>query len=139
MKRILLTTTFTALLLVACGGNDADPAGVIDNYVAAYNAGDIDGVMAVFSDQSVVTGHPMQARIEGLAAIRINQADDMRFAASQNAYVISDVKVAYDTVTWDHVWTSSEGQQFCQQGHEALIEEGKILTWAWPDGGFDCP
>lgn len=128
-----------AVMLVACGGNETDPASVIEGYIAAYNSGDIDGVMAVFTDQSVVTGHPTQPRIEGLNAIRSNQLDDIRFAAEQNAYTISNVEVSGDTVSWDHVWTSGDGQQFCKNGHLAQIEGDKILTWTWPGGGFGCP
>ena len=139
MKRLLIVTISAALSLVACGGNGADPGGVIDDYIAAYNAGDIDGVTALFSEESVVTGHPMRGRMEGLAAIRATQVDDMSVAATQNAYTISNVEVTGDTVTWDSVWISIDGEQFCKQGHAAVIKEGKIITWVWPGGGFDCP
>jgi hypothetical protein len=50
-------------------GDDADPAGVIEDITAAYNAGDIDAVMALFSEESVVTGHLFEARSEGLTSM----------------------------------------------------------------------
>ncbi len=94
--------------------------------------------MALFSEESAVIGHPRRARSEGLAAIRAVQIDDINSAASENAYVISNVAVAGGTVTWDHIWTSDDGHQFCQHGHNAVIANNTILTWTWPDGGFDC-
>lgn len=139
MKRLLAVIVCAAVMLVACGDGEADPAAVIEGYIAAYNAGDIDGVMAVFTEESVVTGHPMETRMEGLAAIRAIQLEDLNSAAPENAYTISNVEVTGNAVVWDHIWTSSDGRQFCKQGNEAHIEGDKILTWAWPAGGFDCP
>ena len=116
-----------------------DPASVIQAYTAAYNAGDIEAVMTFFSEDSVVTGHPFAAESAGLTAIRLVQVADISAAAAENAYTISNMEVTGDTVTWDHVWTNGFGTQFCVQGHRAVIQDGKILTWAWPGGGFDCP
>lgn len=138
-KRLLIGLVWAVLALGACGGDDADPAAVIEDYISAYNSGDIDAVMTLFSEESVVTGHPSEARSEGLDAIRSVQEGDIAAAATSNAYTISNVDVSGDTVTWDHVWTNSTGNQFCQQGHDAVIKDGKILTWDWPGGGFSCP
>jgi uncharacterized protein (TIGR02246 family) len=127
------------LILAACGGDDVDPAAVIEDYTAAYNAGDIDAVMALFSEESVVTGHPFALESEGLTAIRAVQVEDIAAAATENAYTISNVRVIGNTVTWDHVWISAEGGRFCQQGHSAVVEDGKITSWTWPGGSFGCP
>ena len=139
MRRSFMALAVAALILGACGGEDADPAEVVEDYIAAYNAGDIDGVMALFSEESVVTGHPFEARSEGLTAIRAVQVEGRNSAAADEPYTISNIEVTGDTVTWDHVWRSDDGGQFCKQGHTAVISDGKILTWAWPGGGFDCP
>ena len=139
MKRLLTVIVCAAVMLVACGNSKTDPATVIEDYIAAYSAGDIDEVMVAFTEESVVTGHPMQARMEGLEAIRTIQVQDLSSAAPLDAYTISNVEVTGDTVVWDHVWTSSDGRQFCQQGNRARIEDDRILTWTWPGGGFDCP
>ena len=116
-----------------------DPASVIQAYTAAYNAGDIDAVMALFSEESVVTGHPFAAESAGLTAIRVVQVADIAAAAAENAYTISNVEVTGDTVTWDHVWTRNNTQQFCVQGHRAVIQDGKILSWVWPGPGCARP
>lgn len=141
MKRSFMALSLVALILAACGGSNADPAATIEAYVTAYNAGDIDGVMALFSEESVVTGHPTEARSEstGLAQIRALHVQDIAAAATENSYTISNVEVTGDTVTWDHIWTRNDGDKFCKFGQSAVVQDGTILSWTWPSGGFDCP
>lgn len=115
-----------------------DAATTIDAYIDAYNTGDIDAVMALFSEDSVMNAHPMDDEAIGLAAIRAVQVQDLAAAAAENAYTISNLQVAGSTVTWDHVWTARDGRQSCQYGHIATVEDGKILSWTWPGGGFSC-
>ncbi len=139
MRRSLMAVMLMALIVGACGGDDADPASTIEAYVVEYNAGDLDGVMALFSEESVVTGHPFDASSTGLTEIRAVQAQDIAAAASENAYTISNVVVSGNTVTWDHLWVNDGGEEYCQIGQSAVVEDGIILTWTWPDGDFDCP
>lgn len=129
----------SALLGVVDEYNETYPGATVASYVAAYNAADIDRVMALFTEESVVTGHPFDASSTGLIEIRAVQVQDIAAAASENAYTISNVEVTDDKVTWDHVWTNSEGNEFCQFGQSAVVEEGIILSWTWPVGDFDCP
>lgn len=117
----------------------AGPTATVESYIEAYNAGDIDLVMTHFTEDSVITGHPFDASSTGLTEIQAVQVQDIAAAASENAYTISNVEVTGDTVTWDHVWTNSEGNDFCQFGQSAVVEEGIILSWTWPSGGGDCP
>ncbi len=107
-------------------------------FVDAYNSGDIDAVMAFFTDESVMTGHPFTAEAAGPIAIRAVQSEDLASAATGAAYTISNVEVSVTTVTWDHVWNNNVGQQWCGVGHNAVIEDGKILSWTWPEP-FLCP
>ena len=139
MKQLRFGLVMAALVLGACASADADPAEVIEEYRVAYNAGDVDAVMALFSEESVVTGHPFEAQLTGLAAIRAVQLEDLAAAATENALTISNVEVTDNTVKWDHVWIRQDGNRFCKQGHAAVVEDGKITSWAWPGGGFDCP
>lgn len=122
-------------------GTDAaadDPASTIRAYIDAYNAGDIDAVMALFSDDSVIVGHPFASEQSGLAAIRNIQSMDISAAATENAYTISNVQVTGNTVTWDHIWFNRDGDRFCLDGHSAIVEDGTILSWTWPSGSFEC-
>ena len=132
-----------AVLIAACGDDDghatgSDPAGVIEDYVTAYNDGDIDAVMALFTDGSVITGHPWVASQSGLDEIRRILEEDRAAAADADAYSISNVEVSDDTVTWDHVWTRSDGVERCVDGHTAVVAGGKIVSWAWPETDFNC-
>lgn len=132
------------ILLAGCGDDDSvdsadsDPAGVIEDYRIAYNNGDIDAVMALFSEESVVTGHPFSSESTGLLAIRNLHLQDIAAAAEEDAYEISNTEVSGDTVTWDHVWTNSAGDEYCISGQSAVIEDGKIVSWTWPDAEADC-
>ena len=139
MRRSLMAVILMALVLGACGGDDADPASTIEAFVVEYNAGNIAAVMALFSEESVITGHPFDASSTGLAEILALHVEDMSAAASENAYTISNVEVSDSTVTWDHLWVNNGGEEYCQVGQSAVVEDGIILTWTWPDGDFACP
>jgi hypothetical protein len=144
MKFRLLIAMIVALALTAMGcssdSDDAadDPAAVVDQYVAAYNSGDIDAVMAVFTEDSVISGHPFTSEASGLTAIRGVQGSDIAAGASTDAYSISNVEVDGDTVTWDQVWVNDGGESFCRDGQSAVIKDGTMLTWTW-SGSSLCP
>ena len=133
-----------ALLLSACGDDsdssiDVDPTAVIEDYRLAYNSGDIQAVMSLFNEVSVITGHPFAASQRGLDEIRRIQSQDIASATTEDAYVFSNFEVDGERVTWDHVWTRGDGREFCVDGHVAVIQVGKIMSWTWPDTGFGCP
>ena len=122
----------------------AEVAAVIEGYIAAYNGGDIGEVMAHFSEDSVITGHPTdlnraRGSSNGLTEIRALHVEDMTAAASEDAYTISNLEVTGTSVTWDHVWVNKQGTEFCKSGQTAVVEDGVILSWTWAGGGFDCP
>lgn len=139
MRRSLVAFISVILVVSACAAAVGDPGSTLDVYVSAYNGGDIGGVMELFSEESVVIGHPFDSEARGLTEIRSLQLRDIEHAATENAYTISNVEVTANTVTWDHVTLDHHGVQRCNQGHSAVIEDGKILSWTWPGGGFDCP
>ena len=152
-KRWLVTAAAAALALIvglgtwaAIGGSDGeDIAGArrtIEAYVAVYNAGDIEAVMALFTEESELVGHPYQfepAPFKGLEAIEEVQQLDRDAAAEVDPYTISNVEVSGNTVTWDHVWISLDGGRSCIEGHTAVVEDGKILSWIWPGRPQGCP
>lgn len=115
------------------------PAATVEGYIAAYNEGDIDEVMAFFTEDSVVIGHPFAPESSGLAEIRAVQIRDLLAAAAEDPYTISNVEVSGNTVTWDHVWVSDAGESYCQYGHKAVVEDGKFVSWRWGVAdGFSC-
>ena len=116
-----------------------DPqAAVIVSMVEAYNAGDIDALVELFSDESVIENHPFSPRTVGPAPIRVLMTQDRDSAASQDPYTIENLQVEGNVVTWDHRWTREDFEVFCKRGQSATIENGKIITWTWSVGSFDC-
>jgi hypothetical protein len=137
MRSLLAVLAILVVVLVGCGddddaesGDDSDAAAVIEAYVAAYNSGDIDAVVAVFSEDAVITQGSETST--GLTEIETLQIDDMSSAAEADAYSITNVETDGDTVTWDHVWTNDAGVDWCAEGQSAVVTDGKIVTWTWP-------
>jgi hypothetical protein len=139
IRLIFAVVAAVTLVAASCSSDSSEPADVISDYVAAYNSGDIDAVMTVFTEDSVVYGHPFSSESAGLTAIRSVQLTDLGSAASSDAYSFSNVEVNGDTVTWDSVWVNSQGETFCQKGQSAVVKDGKILAWTWPSDDSTCP
>ena len=95
--------------------------------------------MTFFSEESVVTGHPFDRSSTGLSEIRAVQFLDLAAAASENASTSSNIEVSGNMVTWDVRWVNDVGEEYCQFGQSAVVEEGIILSWTWPSDGGDCP
>ena len=116
------------------------PEAVITAYRDAYNAGDIDAIMALFTEQSTVTGYPNgnlgpRPPSTGIDTIRLHHLLDLSHAAEVDAYAFSNIEVDGNTVTWDHVWNSNSGLRGCGQGHSAVVENGKIISWVFAEFG----
>ena len=120
------------------GTQCGNPAAAIESYVAAYNAKDLEGVMDLFVEESVIHGHPFTVQTAGLSAIESLQQDDMDAAAERDAYSVSDVRVSGYAVTWSHRWQRADGEEFCAEGLKATVVAGAILEWTWPETDFAC-
>ena len=142
--RLVVGVVLTAMALVAgCGGDDdasnsanaSDAAAVVEGYVAAYNAQDIDRVMTFFADDAVIVGAADRfggaERIEGAAAIRASERVGFSVhAPGGEAYSISNLVVTGNTVTWDHLFRGT-AHTCIGTGNEAVVEEGKIVVWTF--------
>ena len=135
MRRSLARIVVVLMMIAACGGDGADAESTLNAYVAAYNSGDIDQLMTVFSEESEIVDHPFSGLVAGLEEIRSVHVEEFEFSAAENAYTVSNVEVLDNSVTWDHVWVNGGGDSYCMEGHTAVVEGGKILTWTWPNGG----
>lgn len=122
---IAVVCALAVLLTGACGGDDADPGETIQAYIDAYNARDIDAVMALFADDAVITDHPFAGVTEGTEAIRTLHVRDVEAAGGDDAYQISDLQVSGNTVTWNHVWN----ERCTGIGNEATVMDGAIVSW----------
>lgn len=121
------------------GAASTDPAAVIAEYRVAYNDGDIERVMSLFSDDSVINGHPFAGRSEGLDAIRALQIDDLASADPSDAYRIDHVDVVGDTATWSHVFTNAAGERWCGEENRAVVRNAKIVIWDFAPDRYPCP
>ena len=143
MKRSLNLTTLLALLafmslgLAACSDDndgtgsprDSDPAEVVEAYVAAYNAQDIDRVMRFFAGDAVLIDGA--ERIEGTEAIRAEELGGFPLhAPGGEAYSISNLAVTGNTATWDNRFEGT-AHTCVGTGNEAVVEGGKIVMWTF--------
>ncbi len=137
MRRPLIVAVLMSFMLASCAAAN-DPASTIEKYAEEYNADDMDALMELFSEESVIIGHPESTRAEGLTFIREVQVSDRGYAALEDPYTFSNIEVTGTAVTWDQVWHSNEGETFCAVGQSAVVEDGVILLWTWPDNFGDC-
>ena len=124
------------VFVLATDSNDSDvasnhPASVIQDYTAAYNAGDIDRLLELFTNQSVIdTGDAIfGGPFAGLEQIRSHLVRELDKAAEVDALQISKVQVSGNTVTWDQALTlEGGGESYCSEGSSAVVEDGSILS-----------
>jgi len=124
---IALVGTVWAISLRDAG--EADPSAVIEEYELAYNDADIERIMNLFADDSVLLGHPYADDLVGHAAIRDVQIRDLANSGSTGEYRMFGVHVVGDTVTWDHVYVNDRSEQFCAGGNRAIVVDGRITRW----------
>jgi hypothetical protein len=134
---VVVLAVFAIVNLTGSSESDAaGPSAVIDAFVDAYNAGDISGIMDLFTEDSVIIDHPFSTLDDatGIDQIRELLEEDLQSAADGPAYTISNVMTEGSTVTWDHVWTHRQGSNRCAEGHIAIVEDGKIISWTFAAG-----
>ena len=126
-----------ALAAAGCSSGSSSDSGeradVIHDYVAAYNSGDIDAVMAVFDDDSLITGHPSASggRL-GQEFVRALHVRDLSYG---RGYTVSNVETSGNTVTRDTVWGDDFG---CVEGHTAVVSGDRMASWNWGTAA-ECP
>lgn len=132
---MVVIASLVAVAVAACGGGStstagrpasSDPAAVITVIQAKQNAGDVDGVMALVSDNAVFYNAPGQAggpKLDTRAGIRawVQRQVDTRTTAET-----SDIKVSGDTVTFS-VKATRSGSVIHQGQEKATVKDGKIV------------
>ena len=149
MRWSIAAVVSLALLPVGCSSDTSNAAATLDAFVAAYNAEDLEGVVAFFDDGSVMTAHPAGPVAGGAVEIEGVFADDVGLGLST---AVSNVSVevfpadevtgseSYSWVRWDQTWWSNENGQtdeFCWSGHSAVISNGTFARLNW--SRFECP
>lgn len=132
---VVVAAVGASIWLVGDGTSDAaSRQATVEGYYAASNSHDIAAVMEFFSEESEIVGHPADrpatrgTDLRGLAAIRSTL--ELQFEAIALPFMISNVEVSGNTVTWDSEHDAvSLGVRVCANGHSAIVEGGKILFW----------
>jgi ketosteroid isomerase-like protein len=130
-----------ALLLGACSGNEADPAGVLADYQEARNSGDVDAVLAFYAEDAVVKDHPRDddGIANGVDEIRSLEAPVPEIQGSAGGIEFTDMVVSGDTVTFNHKFFIADGACFGGLGGQITVEDGKITLYDWgPEDPSQC-
>lgn len=140
MKHVLALIILAVIglpLLAACDGEgnvsgseaSSDPADVIEGYVTAYNAHDIDGAMAFFAEDAVIIQGT--DRFVGADAIRDAVLGEFEIhAPGGDAYSMSNLAITENTATWDHLF-KGVAHTCTGTGNQAVIDSGLIVTWTF--------
>lgn len=131
-----LFAEWTAYLAeIECAFDDMPCATVatLEGFAAAYNASDIEAVMAYFVAESEITKHPTLGDSTGLCPIRTAMAQHRTEAAATDPHGISNESVTGFTVSCDHTWVDAAGQEWCGTGNTASMAAGGILTSTYAD------
>ena len=107
-----------------------DPVAVVKAFDAACNAGDIEGVMAFFTDDAVLKD-PVEPKIH-----RRKQQIREWFVPQMGHFQVaaSDHRVTGNTVTWRGTLTGDivrqMGSEAIEEAAEAVVQGGKITSFA---------
>lgn len=114
-----------------------DGTATLLRYIAADNARDVDAVMTFFTEESVITGAPRAGIAIGTPDVLATLADIRTWQVESLAGRTEFLNVQVDgaVVRFDHIWTpvDTPATPWCGQGHTAVVEDGKILSWNWPE------
>ena len=135
MKRWVIIGVIMALAMLlvptraALAQQEADPLAVLEAYDLALNAKDVDGALALFADDAVLTTR--QGQFVGKEQIRTW----LERLVTQNASIeVANRQVSGDKVTWDNQFfradIASLSNEPLEAKAEATIEAGKIKTFS---------
>lgn len=122
LRLTLLITLLTTLSACKSSQVETDPAGVIEAIDAAWNAKDVDGVLAFYADDAV------ERNSRGLFYGR----EDLReilstaieaFALDCGNYIAGENKVYYECVSTFYSDGRLQGERY-----EAVVVDGKIMV-----------
>ena len=135
MKKTLLSVLSSCLLIVLLTGCGAKPDDVSLQLVEAVNTKDLDGALALFADDAVVTSvspEPFSGKAEIQSWLEEMFADNFHLEA-EIVEVNDNVVVERDTMTMDSM--KFFGIDTLTGTSETMVEDGKIktLNFNWSD------
>lgn len=127
----------SGLVLAGCAGEPEarGPAEVLAQYQEARNARDLDALRAVYAEDAVITGHPLDddgvADVNEVIALWTERIDAMAGFDDEEVRFFN-AEVAGDSVTFTHIFRSGQ-DYFCGDGDEITVQDGKITRYTWMD------
>ncbi len=127
------------LVVAACGNDDtdqADPAAVLADYEDARNEGDVDALMALYADDAVIVGHPLNnsGGAQGVTETRLLERGVPSFQRSTDATEFINLEVSGNTVTFEQRFFNDTGECFGSNGNIVTVKDGRITRYQWGDG-----
>lgn len=120
---------------VVPAGTTDDPAAVLAAYEEARNARDWDALRALYTDDAVITDHPLVTTNPAVADVdTIISLEMARFDATDEQVKFVNVEVSGDRATFAHLFFADDGNCYGSQGDqtdEILVQDGKITTYTW--------
>lgn len=140
-RRVTRPAAATSVLLISgvvlAGCSDepdaAGPAEVLAAYQDARNARDFDALRALYAEDAVITGHPLDggdppiADVDGVLTLEAGV-----FAGAETRFV--DVEVSGSQATFTQLFYYGDGQCGATPGDRVTVEDGKITRYTWVEG-----
>lgn len=131
-KYLLVIVVAVTMLLVSAGtvlAQEPDPLAVMEAYDLALNAGDVDGALALFADDAVLTTR--QGQFVGKEQIRTWLE---RLVTQNERIEVAGRAVAGDKVTWQNQFFRTDlpglSNAPLEAQAEAVVEAGQIKTFS---------
>lgn len=139
MRRLTVMVASIVLVAGACEGGLSNPDAVLTGYQDARNAGDIDDLMALYSEDAVVENHPVAdgRTATGTADIRSLELAAIAFQGATGSIEFIERVVSGNTVTFKDRFQNARGECFSGGGHHVTVEDGKITEFVW--GNEEAP
>lgn len=128
---VILATVL--LVVAACGGDAADPDAVLSGYQEARSAGDLEALMAFYSEDAVVENHPAADGVTatGVTEIRALELTAIGVQGPTGSIEFTDRTVSGNTVTFKDTFHNSRGECYSGGGHRMTVEDGEITRFVW--------
>lgn len=137
LRLAALGVAIVAFSLPACSSepDTAGPAEVLAAYEQASDASDVDALMALYAEDAVVTGHPLDEGSPPIATgaeeIRQLELQTLGLQRTEDANDFFDIEVSGDTAVFSNRFFTDDGSCYSGSDHEITVEDGRITSYAW--------
>jgi WD40 repeat protein/class 3 adenylate cyclase len=121
---------------------DCRPQEILDLYVEAYNAGDLDSLASLFLPpdygNSTIRNHPSDPEMNTPSEIRAFLADELASGGGVESYAVSNVTVEGRRIRFDDIQRGKDGSCRRGVGHTIDVPGGMIANFTFGEVGLPC-